>query len=275
MGRRALLGDPPRKTAIWRVLPAVGLALALLPAERVAAAPVADAPAANDAAGSAPSDPFERANRRMYSISKGLDRAILGPVAHVYLGAPAALRDRVSAAIYNLGEPRTVGNDILQGRPAPAGRAGARFVINSTVGLGGLFDVASHAGIAGSQADFGQTLGRYRVGTGPYLFIPFLGPSDVRDGLGWLIDTASDPVAWATGGLNTTFAAARGGVTVLDARAQADGAIRALDDATDPYATARSAYLQHRAAAVDEARGRAPSLPDFDEPASPSDSARP
>jgi phospholipid-binding lipoprotein MlaA len=265
MGRRALFGDAPRKTAIRRVLPALGLAFALLPAARVAAAP-----AATDATDSAHADPFERANRRMYSISIGLDRAIVGPVVHVYMGAtPAVLRNRISAFIYNLGEPRTTINDVLQGRPAPAGRAVARLVMNTTVGLGGLFDVASHVGLAGSQADFGQTLGRYAVRTGPYLFIPFLGPADVRDGLGMVIDSVSDPVAWATGGLGTTFAAARGGVAMLDARAQADGAVHALDDATDPYATARSAYLQARAAMVDQARGRAPSLPDFDEPARP------
>ena len=212
----------------------------------------------------------------MYSVGAGLDRAILGPVTHLYMGAtPAVLRNRISAFIYNLGEPRSVVNDVLQGRPAPAGRAVDRLVINSTVGLGGLFDVASHVGVAGSQADFGQTLGRYGVRTGPYLFIPFLGPSDVRDGVGALIDAVSDPIAWATGGLGTTFAAARGGVTALDTRAQADGAIRALNDATDPYATVRSAYLQNRAAAVDAARGRAPSLPDFDAPAGPSETPHP
>jgi phospholipid-binding lipoprotein MlaA len=260
----------PRKAAIRRVLPALSLALALLPAERVAAATVTDHPT-----GSAHADPFEGANRRMYSVSNGLDRAIVGPVTHAYMGAtPAVVRNRVSAFIYNLGEPRTAVNDVLQGRPAPAGRAVARLLINTTAGLGGLFDVASHVGIAGSQADFGQTLGRYGVRTGPYLFIPLLGPSNVRDGVGALVDTVSDPVAWATGGLNTTFAAARGGVTALDMRAQADDAIHALKDAIDPYATARSAYLQNRAATVDEALGRAPTLPDFDEPASPSEAAR-
>lgn len=259
----------PRKIPIRRVLPALGLAFALLPAERVAATPVA-----GDVVGSAHADPFERTNRRMYCVSNGLDRAILGPVAHLYMRAtPAVLRNRISAFVYNVGEPRTMVNDVLQGRPAPAGRAIARLVINTTVGLGGLFDVASHVGIAGSQADFGQTLGRYGVRTGPYLFVPFLGPSNVRDGVGAVIDAVSDPVAWATGGLGTTFAAARGGVTVLDTRAQADGAVHALDDAIDPYATVRSAYRQIRAAAVDEARGRAPSLPDFDEPASPSETA--
>ena len=95
----------------------------------------------------------------------------------------------------------------------------------------------------------------------------------MRDGVGAVIDAVSDPVAWATGGLGTTFAAARGGVTVLDTRAQQSIAVHALDDAIDPYATVRSAYRQIRAAAVDEARGRAPPLPDFDEPASPSETA--
>jgi phospholipid-binding lipoprotein MlaA len=269
MGRRALSGCAPRKAAIWRVLPALSLVFTLSPAERVAAARISV-----DAAGSVRPDPFERANRRIYAISKGFDRAVLGPVAHGYIGAtPAVLRNRVSTFIYNLGEPKTALNDALQGRPAPAGRAVGRLVINTTVGLGGLFDVASQAGVAGSQADFGQTLGRYGVRTGPYLFVPFLGPSDVRDSVGALVDVVSDPVAWATGGLNTIFAAARGGITALDARAQADSAIRALDDATDPYATARSAYLQNRAAVIDSARGRAPALPDFDAPPGPSETS--
>jgi phospholipid-binding lipoprotein MlaA len=254
---------PRRQTATRRVLPAVGLALALLPAQQVAAAPVA-----NDATGSAHSDPFEGVNRRMYSISMGLDRAIIAPVTHLYLRAPAALRNRISAFIYNLGEPRTVLNDVLQFRPRPAGQAVARLVINTTVGLGGLFDVAaSHAGLAGDASDFGQTLGRWGIRTGPYLFVPFLGPTNVRDGFGGVIDALADPVAWATGGLGTTFAGARGGVTSLDTRAQADSQLSALDDAIDPYATVRSAFLQSRAALVDLARGRAPTLPDFDDPA--------
>jgi phospholipid-binding lipoprotein MlaA len=251
-------------------LSAVGLALVLLPAEQVAAA--APAPAAHV-------DPFERTNRWMYAVSLGLDRAVLSPVVHVYTRVtPAVLRNRISAVIQNLGEPRTAINEALQGRPAPAGRAVARLAINTTVGLGGLFDVASRVGVARSQADFGQTLGRYGVATGPYLFVPFLGPSNVRDGLGHLIDSATDPVAWITGGLSSPFAArlvdggvtvrlVDGGVTTLDARAQAEDAMHALDDAIDPYATIRSAYLQMREAAVDEARGQAPSLPDLDDPA--------
>lgn len=267
MGHMTHFGGAPRRSAIGRVLPALGLAFALLPDGRALA---------KDAAGPAHPDPFESANRRMYSVSNGLDRAIVGPITHAYMGAtPTVFRNRVSAFVYNLGEPRTVVNDVLQARPALAGRAVARLAINTTIGLGGLFDVASRMGVAGSQADFGQTLGRYGVRTGPYLFIPILGPSNVRDGMGAVIDAVSDPVAWATGGLNTTFAAARGGVTAIDTRAQADSAIGALNDAIDPYATARSAYLQNRAATVDEARGRTPSLPDFDEPASAPETARP
>ena len=101
-----------------------------------------------------------------------------------------------------------------------------------------------------------------------------MGPSNVRDGLGALVDAVTDPVAWATGGLGVAFDVARGGVTTLDTRVQADGAIHALDDAIDPYATVRSAYLQLREASVDEARGRAPSLPDFDDPAPATETAQ-
>jgi phospholipid-binding lipoprotein MlaA len=208
----------------------------------------------------------------MYAVSLGLDRAIMGPIAHAYMGAtPAVIRDRVSAFVYNLGEPRTVINDVFQVRPVSAGRAVARLAVNSTVGVGGLFDVASRLGVAKSEADFGQTLGRYGVATGPYLFVPFMGPSSVRDGLGHLFDAVTDPLAWATGGLggarSVTFSVASGGVSTLDTRAHADSEMHALDDALDPYATVRSAYLQLREGAVAEARGRPPSLPDFDDPA--------
>ena len=264
-------GRDARGADVRRSLPVIAALAVGFVTPGLTAAPAAAATPAYDAH----VDPFEGANRQMFSISNGIDRAVTGPVTHAYIRVtPLVLRNRVSSFVYNLGEPRTAVNDVLQGRPAPAGKAVARLVINTTVGIGGLFDVASHAGLAGSQADFGQTLGRWGVRTGPYLFIPFLGPSNVRDGVGALLDAASDPVAWATGGLDTTFAAARGGVTTLDTRAQADGAIHALDDAIDPYATTRSAYLQLRAAAVDEARGQAPKLPDFDEPASSSETAQ-
>jgi phospholipid-binding lipoprotein MlaA len=228
------------------------------------AVPVIDAPA-TDMARSA-YDPLHGVNRASYGVSMGLDRAVIGPVTHGYMAVtPKPVRNRVSSVIYNLGEPSTALNDILQGRPKRFGVTTTRFLINSTIGVLGLFDVASGMGLPSHEADFGQTFGRYGVKSGPYLYIPILGPSNFRDGVGRALDFATDPVGIVGGGYNTTFGATRLGATVLDTRAGADNAFRALDDATDPYATVRSAYGQHREAFVREATGKAQVLPDFDD----------
>jgi phospholipid-binding lipoprotein MlaA len=280
-----------RTPAIQRTVSAIGLALALLPATPVVAAEpagadptAAGAPAtevtaaevkAAKPAHAAPGDPFEHTNRRMYRVGMGLDRRIMGPLAHAYMAVfPAVVRDRIGNFFNNLGEPQTAINDTLQARPVSAGKTLARLVLNTTVGVGGLFDVASHVGIARSQADFGQTMGRWGAGTGPYLFIPFMGPSNVRDAAGSVVDAATNPISWLTAGLGY-YAVAGGGVRVIDTRAQADSEMHALDDSIDPYATIRSAYLQTRAASVAQARGKAPDLPDFDEPASETASSQP
>jgi phospholipid-binding lipoprotein MlaA len=199
-----------------------------------------------------------------------VDKAVIAPVVHAYQTLiPGPVRQGVRNVIYNLDEPRTAANDTLQGRLDRAGTTTARFVINSTVGLGGLIDVASRTGLPGHDSDFGQTLGRYGVGAGPYLFVPFAGPSDMRDGFGRLVDAFGDPVAWVVGDLNTTFGQVRDGVRVTQARVDIDDQMRGLDrDFTDPYATLRSGFSQNRAFVIQQARGQtaaaaASSLPDF------------
>jgi phospholipid-binding lipoprotein MlaA len=252
---------------------AVGVALAATPA-RTLAQPQTASESPNqtqvaETAVTAPAyDPLEPANRGIYGFSMGLDHALVGPIAHGYMAVtPKPLRNRVSAFVYNLGEPGTAINDSLQGHPRRATRAAGRFLINSTVGLLGLFDVASHAGIAAHDADFGQTLGRYGFQPGPYLYVPIIGPLDMRDGVGRVVDIVTDPVSLFTGGLSTPFGATHTGLSALDTRVQTDGAFRALEDATDPYATARSAYTQHRVFVVHQATGEVSDLPDFDTPA--------
>lgn len=238
-----------------------------------AAAPPQEAPPVVDAAPAADVgppqnayDPLQGVNRASYGLSMGLDRAVIGPVTHGYMAVtPKPVRNRVSSVLYNLGEPATALNDILQGRPKRFGVTTSRFLINSTIGVLGLFDVAADMGLPSHDADFGQTFGRYGVKPGPYLYIPVLGPSSFRDGVGRALDFATDPVGIIGGGYTTTFGATRLGTTVLDTRAGADNAFRALDDATDPYATVRSAYGQHREAFVREATGKAQVLPDFDD----------
>ena len=218
-------------------------------------------------------DPLERVNRASYGFSMGLDRALIAPVAHGYMKVtPGPVRRRVSAMVYNLGEPSTALNDILQGHPKRLGVTSSRFVINSTIGLLGMFDVAAGMGLPSHDGDFGQTFGRYGVKAGPYLYVPIMGPLHFREGVGRVLDFATDPVAMVGGGWRTTFGATRLVAQTVDTRANADNAFRALDDSIDPYVAARSAYGQHREALVREATGAVQALPDFDD-APPADAA--
>uniref|UniRef100_B0T1E7 VacJ family lipoprotein n=1 Tax=Caulobacter sp. (strain K31) TaxID=366602 RepID=B0T1E7_CAUSK len=211
-------------------------------------------------------DPLQGFNRGSFGLSMGLDRAVLRPIAHGYMAVtPTPVRHRVSAVVYNLGEPSTTLNDILQGKPKRAGRSSARFLINSTVGVLGLWDVAAKMNLPAHDADFGQTFGRYGVKPGPYLYVPVIGPSNFRDGVGRVFDFFTDPVGIVGGGWTTTFGATRLVTQTVDTRARADTAFRALDDSVDPYVAARSAFGQYRESFVREVTGEAQALPDFDD----------
>lgn len=212
-------------------------------------------------------DPWQGFNRPSFAFSMGVDRAVLRPVSQGYRAiTPRPVRSGVTNVLNNLGEPSTVINDVAQGKLKRAGRATSRFAINSTIGLLGLFDVAAQMGLKPHDSDFGQTLGRYGAQPGPYLYVPVMGPFVLRDGLGRIVDVLTDPASIVGGGIDTTFGATRTGLTIVDVRTRAEPAFRALEDATDPYATARSAYVQHRAFVVQNATGEAADLPDFDSP---------
>lgn len=213
-------------------------------------------------------DPWQAFNRRMYAVNGRLDDSIFAPITHAYMSAaPPPLRKALGAAVDNMREPRTTMNDLLQAHPGLAAQSTGRFLINSTLGVLGLFDVASASGLPVHRADFGQTLGRYGVGPGNYIVAPVLGPLDLRDGLGRLVDAVTDPLSLVAGGWTTPFGASRLAASALDYRADADAQIKALGrDATDPYATVRSAYGQRRAYLVGQAKGDEPDLPDFDAP---------
>lgn len=224
-------------------------------------------------AAKAPGDPWQRFNRRSYAAGGFIDRVLIRPVARTYRRfTPAPLRRGLGNVVHNLREPVTAVNGVLQVRPKVAVKAAGRFVVNSTVGVLGLFDVAGRGGLERQPADFGQTLGRYGVGAGPYLYLPLVGPSTLRDGAGGVVNTLTDPVSLATGGPATDFAVGRTVLRGLDARVAADGTITAVEqESTDPYATIRSSYLQYREAMVREARGEEEVLPDFGEPEPPAD----
>lgn len=190
-------------------------------------------------------DPLEPFNRAMFKVNDKLDRAIIKPVAKGYVKViPAPVRKRVGNFFRNLGEPTTIINDILQGKLPQAGNDLGRFAINSTIGLLGLFDVASKIGLEYHQEDFGQTFSKWGMDRGPYLVLPFLGPSTVLDGIGRIPQTLyTNPQSHVEDsevviGLIATEA--------VDTRARLLSTTKVLDIQLDPYIFAREAYLQRR-----------------------------
>lgn len=202
-------------------------------------------------------DPLEPANRVMYAINNGLDTVILRPVALAYRTVvPEPVRTGVHNVLSNLGTPVELGNDVLQAKPRRAGDTTMRFVINTTLGVAGIFDVAKDLGYPDHDSDFGMTLALWGVPDGPFLFLPLLGPTNPRDAIGHGVDIVGDPFTWVgQGTVVTTLDWTRFGLNVVDQRS------RVLDDvdsikktALDPYATFRSLYRQHRAAQIEAAR---------------------
>ena len=238
------------------------------PGDAASAGAAPAAAAAGNAAGLIP-DPWSRPNHTSYRVTRAIDRAAIAPVIRAYVRVvPSPVRTGLDNAMSNLDEPRTVANDILQGRFKLAGRATARFVINSTAGVAGLVDVARKAGIEKHESDFGQTLGRYGVKSGPYIFVPLAGPSSLRDGVGRLVDIFADPLGLLTGGLSSVFGDVRAGVGAVTERTSADDQLKQVDSTfTDPYASIRSVYSQQRASQIAAARGHSQEdvsqLPDF------------
>ncbi|MFL1462328.1 VacJ family lipoprotein [Roseococcus sp. DSY-14] len=202
----------------------------------------------------ATNDPIEPFNRAMYAVNGVVDGYALRPAAVAYRAVvPPPVRTGIRNALGNLRAPTILMNDVLQAQPERALRTAVRFLINSTLGIGGLVDVAEwQFGLPGHAEDFGQTLAVWGVGEGPYLFLPVIGPSSPRDLVGTAVDAAASPWTWV--GQGPTVEALRWtrfGLTILDAR---EGALDTLDDiartSLDPYATLRSGYRQQRAAQI-------------------------
>jgi phospholipid-binding lipoprotein MlaA len=235
--------------------------------------------AATPAAATSNPDPWEPANRRLFKLNKGLDRAVVRPGAVFYHHALThPIREGVHNVLYNLGEPVTFVNNVLQVRPDRAGRTVVRFVVNSTVGIAGVFDVTAAEGIKREPSGFAQTLARYRAPQGPYIFLPVFGPSSVRDLTGRVVDAVTDPFTWINYGARPYVQAARSVLGGLDQRVALDPVLRDLNQtATDPYATLRSAFLQSSSITGDSLRD-ARALPDFTPeppPASPAPAPSP
>lgn len=200
-------------------------------------------------------DPLEPINRTIFGLNELVDVMLLGPVAQAYGELPRPVRTGVRNVLDNLRAPVTLVNDLLQGETDRAGTTFARLFINSTIGIFGLFDLASEFGYPQHREDFGQTLAVWGVGEGPFLMLPLLGPSTVRDALGLVVDrTAFDPIGQVAG---NEVGVARVAGEAVDARQRLDAVIQDVRrNSLDPYATVRSAYLQRRA--VEIRNGRPP-----------------
>ena len=201
-------------------------------------------------------DPLEPTNRVFYRVNDFADRNAVRPVARFYQNqTPETVRTGLHNTLTNLGNPAQFANDVLQGHPHKAGNTLMRLVINSTVGVGGVFDVATGWGFPDHDNDFGLTLATWGVGEGPFLFLPLIGPSNPRDGVGYGANSALDPLTWASFGGSNTLGVARFGLSTIDGRARVLDATDSIEkSALDPYATIRSLYRQNRASKVDDAR---------------------
>lgn len=195
-----------------------------------------------------PSDPFESVNRGIYQFNDTLDRYVLRPTAVGYRKVtPDPVERGVGNFFENLAYPVTALNSFFQAKFHNGTTDVARFVVNSTIGIGGLFDVATGLGLEEHDEDFGQTLGYWGLGQGPYLMLPLLGPTTGRDGVGRLADSFANPLSYVDS-LAVQFSLRA--LELLDLRAGLLGFDKSVRDAFDPYLFVRSAYLERRLSLV-------------------------
>ena len=218
------------KQPLWWA--AAALALALLQG-------CATGPSAN------PADPLEPFNRTMFNFNDGLDKAILKPVATAYRDVtPAPVRTGVTNFFGNISDVWSMVNNLLQGKPEEAADSLFRVTTNTLWGLGGIFDVATDLKIRKHSEDFGQTLGVWGVDSGPYVVLPLLGPSTVRDSVGLLADYQGDLVSRSH---NVPVRNSLTTLRVVNGRANLLGAGEVVDEAAlDKYSFTRDIYLQRR-----------------------------
>lgn len=208
-----------------------------------------------------PQDPWEPFNRTMYQFNQDFDQAVLKPAAQGYRNlAPGPVRQGVGNFFDNLYDITVLVNDCLQLKGERATNTAGRLIFNTTFGLLGVIDIATPAGLPAHEEDFGQTLGYWGVESGPYLVLPFFGPSSARDGIGLIGDVYTDPVRyveddWAKWSLIA--------LRTVDRRATLLRAGRVVEEAAlDPYSFVRDSYLQRRRYLIHDG---APPTPEFDE----------
>jgi phospholipid-binding lipoprotein MlaA len=197
-------------------------------------------------------DPLESLNRRTFSLNQTVDHWFLSPVTRAYTYVvPDRARRSVRDFFANLESPAIFVNDVLQGEFGGAAKTVARFSVNTTLGLAGLFDPATTMGLEKHNADFGQTLARQGVSSGPFLIVPLLGPTTVRDGIGTLVDVAMQPTIYLLGPTPLFVASVQEGTEGFTLREQHGEDMKRLEQASlDYYAALRSAYYQNRMATL-------------------------
>ena len=197
-------------------------------------------------------DPFEPINRTIFSFNNAADRIILEPIAKGYKKLPSPIQSGVNNFLSNLRAPLIVVNQLLQGQGENAAQSSGRFIVNSTVGVFGLFDVAEKIGLEEKQEDYGQTLATWGVGDGFEIVLPLFGPSNLRDTSGMVLTMLTDPInAYAVSEGEAWLVPMRTAVNAVDTRSQIIDEVNALrDNSVDYYAAVRSSYYQNRRAAI-------------------------
>ena len=210
-----------------------------------------------------PRDRFERVNRGIYAFNVKIDHAVLRPTARAYVKiTPRPVRTGVSNFLSNLTYTTTIVNDFLQGQWRHGASDTARLVVNSLFGVAGIFDVATPSGLDRNYADFGQTMGKWGVHSGPYVMLPFLGPSTVRDAIGLLPDEYTTIRAYI---INPYVRWGLFSLDVVDRRTGLLDEDKILDRSYDPYAFLRNVYLQRRDYQVHGDQSPEEQFPDLDD----------
>ncbi len=193
-------------------------------------------------------DPLEGTNRNVYQFNDALDRNVIKPVADTYVRiTPQPVRNSVSNFFDNIGYINVILNDVLQGKIRQGFADSGRFLVNSTVGILGLFDPATPLGLKEHDEDFGQTLGVWGSESGAYLVLPLLGPNSMRDSPGIVVGAVTNILFY----LNSAVTIPLGILGAVDKRAQASSALKFVDEAAlDPYIFIREAYHQQRTALI-------------------------
>ncbi|MFK7880995.1 VacJ family lipoprotein [Roseobacter sp.] len=228
-----------KPTAPWRALILVSVVLSL-----GACATSQDVATRSDGI----NDPYEKQNRRVHDFNKGFDTNIFRPVSQGYGVVPVEMRNTVNNFSENLGMPGVAINSLLQGDLRGTGLATVRFLMNTTIGLGGFFDAADEFNIPAHTTDFGETLAVWGVGEGAYIELPFLGPSTQRATAGLVVDFFTNPLTYNTidGDARIIPPASKGVAALNDRERFSDSFDSVLYDSADSYAQSRLIYLQNR-----------------------------